>query len=81
MNPIKKNDSISVLPKEGPLITGGRLRYSLGDRVDVNCTSAESKPAAEIRWFINGQPVSSTVVVFGRYPRRCNPSESCNWRE
>ena len=52
-----------VLPKKGPLITGGKLRYSLGDNVDVNCTSANSKPAAEINWFINGEPVSTKYLL------------------
>ncbi len=48
----------TVVPPKGPQITGGKMRYSLGDLVDVNCTSANSKPAADILWFINGQPVS-----------------------
>jgi hypothetical protein len=53
--------SLPVTPKKGPMITGGKLRYSLGDNVDVNCTSANSKPAAEINWFINGEPVSTKL--------------------
>ena len=55
--------SLLVTPKKGPMITGGKLRYSLGDNVDVNCTSANSKPAAEINWFINGKPVSVHQIV------------------
>ena len=51
----------SALPRGGPTIKGGRLRYSLGDSVDVNCTSADSKPAADLHWFINGQPVSKNL--------------------
>ena len=54
--------SLLVTPKKGPMITGGKLRYSLGDNVDVNCTSANSKPAAEINWFINGEPVSTKLM-------------------
>jgi len=54
---------VVVLPKKGPLITGGKLRYSLGDNVDVNCTSANSKPAAEIKWLINGEPASREYLV------------------
>ena len=50
--------SISVLPKEGPKITGGKDRYSVGDTVNVNCTSKASKPAADIQWIINGKAVS-----------------------
>lgn len=61
---------VVVLPEKGPLITGGKLRYSLGDRVNVNCTSENSKPAADIRWFINGQPASREFLV--TYPIRNN---------
>ena len=47
----------TVLPKDGPKITGGKDRYSIGDTVNVNCTSKGSKPAADIQWIINGKPV------------------------
>ena len=49
---------ILVLPKDGPKITGGKDRYSVGDTVNVNCTSKASKPAADIQWIINGKAVS-----------------------
>ena len=49
--------SFSVLPKDGPKITGGKDRYSVGDTVNVNCTSKASKPAADIQWIINGKAV------------------------
>ncbi|XP_035221865.1 uncharacterized protein LOC118194771 isoform X2 [Stegodyphus dumicola] len=42
-----------VLPTEGPKITGGQNRYNVGDVVAINCTSAKSKPAATLRWYIN----------------------------
>jgi CD80-like C2-set immunoglobulin domain len=44
-----------VLPETDPKITGGRARYQIGDRVNVNCTSGRSKPAVKLTWFINGQ--------------------------
>lgn len=47
---------VSVLPKDGPRITGGRPRYQAGDTVSVNCTSGRSKPATRLNWFINGEP-------------------------
>lgn len=47
--------SLSVLPDEGPRITGGRPRYQIGDTVNVNCTSGRSKPATHLNWFINGE--------------------------
>ena len=52
----------AVLPKDGPKITGGKDRYSVGDTVNVNCTSKASKPAADIQWIINGKEVK--VVIY-----------------
>ena len=43
------------LPDEGPVITGGYPRYHIGDKVRVNCTSRRSKPAAKLKWYINGE--------------------------
>ena len=43
------------LPDDGPVITGGFPRYHIGDKVNVNCTSYRSKPAAKLRWYINGE--------------------------
>jgi len=57
---------VVALPRGGPTIKGGRLRYSLGDSVDVNCTSADSKPAADLHWFINGQPADEEYLL--QYP-------------
>ncbi|XP_022257342.1 cell adhesion molecule 2-like [Limulus polyphemus] len=48
-----KDMKVFVLPTEGPRITGGRAKYNIGDTVTVNCTSAKSKPAATLRWYIN----------------------------
>ena len=48
---------LAVLPERGPRISGGRERYDVGDLVDVNCTSSNSKPAAQLQWLVNDQPV------------------------
>lgn len=48
-----------VLPSEGPTLTGGNQEYRIGDTVVVNCTSAKSKPAATLRWYINDELVST----------------------
>uniref|UniRef100_A0A1B6D8N3 Ig-like domain-containing protein n=1 Tax=Clastoptera arizonana TaxID=38151 RepID=A0A1B6D8N3_9HEMI len=57
-------DMVTVaLPVEGPRITGGRPRYQIGDTVRVNCTSGESKPAANLNWFINGEQVNSSYLI------------------
>ncbi|XP_044742188.1 uncharacterized protein LOC123303108 [Chrysoperla carnea] len=58
-----QSDMIVVaLPEEGPRITGGRPRYQIGDTVRINCTSGRSKPAAQLSWFINGEPAPSDFV-------------------
>lgn len=55
---------VVALPEDGPIITGrpGRHRYQVGDVVRFNCTSAKSKPAAILSWFINGEPVDTQYL-------------------
>merc|ERR1712110_116797 len=57
---------VVVLPERGPRISGGKDRYDVGDVVDVNCTSSNSKPAAELQWLVNDQPAEQHYLV--RYP-------------
>ena len=52
----------SDLPDEGPIITGGFPRYHIGDKVQINCTSHKSKPAAKLRWYINGEQADKQNV-------------------
>ncbi|XP_078041270.1 uncharacterized protein LOC144472230 [Augochlora pura] len=54
--------TVVVLPDEGPRITGGRSRYQVGEVVRMNCTSAPSKPAALLTWFINGDPADTQYL-------------------
>lgn len=49
----ERDMNVMVLPTEGPRISGGQPKYNVGDTVAINCTSAKSKPAATLRWFIN----------------------------
>ncbi|GFQ73686.1 ig-like domain-containing protein [Trichonephila clavata] len=51
----EKEMKVFVLPSEGPTLTGGNQEYRIGDTVVVNCTSAKSKPAATLRWYINDE--------------------------
>ena len=51
-----------MLPETDPRITGGRARYQINDRVNVNCTSGRSKPAVKLTWFINGQHAGPEYV-------------------
>ncbi|XP_022242752.1 cell adhesion molecule 2-like [Limulus polyphemus] len=46
---------IYELPKEDPVMKGIRDSYSPGDVVDVTCVAAPSKPAAILKWYINGK--------------------------
>lgn len=50
---IEKNVLSTVLPTEGPRITGSKAKYQVGDDVKINCTSALSKPAANLKWFVS----------------------------
>ncbi|XP_049867915.1 uncharacterized protein LOC126368075 [Pectinophora gossypiella] len=54
---------IVALPDRGPTISGSRLRYQIGDRVQVNCTSGRSRPATRLAWYINGEPAPAGAVL------------------
>uniref|UniRef100_A0A1A9WU00 CD80-like immunoglobulin C2-set domain-containing protein n=1 Tax=Glossina brevipalpis TaxID=37001 RepID=A0A1A9WU00_9MUSC len=45
---------VVVVPGKEPVITGIKSRYHVGDIIRGNCTSAHSRPAANITWTING---------------------------
>ncbi|XP_076339233.1 uncharacterized protein LOC143240532 [Tachypleus tridentatus] len=53
----KKEMKVFALPSEAPKISGKKGKYSIGDTVSVNCTSAKSRPAANLRWYINDEQV------------------------
>ena len=48
---------VLVLPAGPPLILGGDTEYAPGDHLHLNCTSFESKPAADLTWFVNDKKV------------------------
>ena len=52
---------VIVLPDLPPEIIGKNssqfAALAPGDKIEVNCTSRESKPAADLNWFINGKKV------------------------
>ena len=64
------------LPDDGPVITGGFPRYHIGDKVNVNCTSYRSKPAAKLRWYINGEQADFALTK--NYPVTHLKIISCN---
>ncbi|XP_015789407.1 cell adhesion molecule 3-like isoform X3 [Tetranychus urticae] len=53
---MEKDMEVYVLPQEGPQISGSKSRYNVNDIVLINCTSAKSKPAASLKWYINESP-------------------------
>ncbi|KAF4531123.1 hypothetical protein B566_EDAN011148 [Ephemera danica] len=46
-----------------PTIAGGEQTYEVGDLINLNCTSSQSYPAAELKWYINGNQVSGDAVI------------------
>ena len=54
---------VLVLPRVAPLILGGDTEYAPGDFLHLNCTSYESKPAADLTWYINGVKVAPDTVT------------------
>ena len=57
---------VIVLPAHPPEILGkntSSLSYlAPHDHLTINCTSRESKPAADLRWYINGKIVPSNYT-------------------
>ncbi|GIZ01496.1 uncharacterized protein CEXT_18361 [Caerostris extrusa] len=46
---------VVVPPSDGPVLMEGKSDYELGDNVSILCNSGKSKPAPELKWYINGQ--------------------------
>ncbi|XP_011347606.1 uncharacterized protein LOC105285218 isoform X2 [Ooceraea biroi] len=58
---------IIELSQEKPVIVGEEKVYASGDVLALNCTSGKSHPAAQLKWFVNGQQFRVTPV--SRRPR------------
>jgi len=54
---------VLVLPATPPVIMGGELEYSIGDFLHLNCSSFESKPAADLSWFINDKKADKSYII------------------
>nr|XP_040574662.1 cell adhesion molecule 2-like [Lepeophtheirus salmonis] len=57
------NLTVIVPPKFPPKIKGINSSYRSGDLVEINCTSSDSKPAAKLTWFMNGEPIQSNYAL------------------
>ncbi|CAL8096337.1 unnamed protein product [Orchesella dallaii] len=49
--------NVIAIPEHKPVIHPERRSVSIGDTLNVNCTSLRSKPIANITWLLNGLPV------------------------
>eukprot|EP00090_Calanus_glacialis_P017519 TRINITY_DN27267_c0_g1_i1.p1 TRINITY_DN27267_c0_g1~~TRINITY_DN27267_c0_g1_i1.p1 ORF type:complete len:311 (-),score=17.10 TRINITY_DN27267_c0_g1_i1:434-1366(-) len=58
----RKHLHVFVSPSSRPHVTGLQTRYKPGDVLNITCLSADSFPAANISWFINGNKASSNTV-------------------
>merc|ERR1719334_1777281 len=58
---------VVVTPQNGPSISGhGNKRYSVGETLDLNCSSEATLPPANLTWYINQRPVSPEQL--NKYP-------------
>lgn len=60
---------VSVLPANGPQITGEKKQYQIGDELNLNCSSGTSYPASVLNWYINETPVGSLIVYLKIFTR------------
>ncbi|XP_063850798.1 uncharacterized protein LOC135094551 [Scylla paramamosain] len=61
-------------PSRGPVITGRKESYRIGDLLLLNCTAGHSFPATSLAWAINGEKASHETVV--QYPGHTD-SQGC----
>ncbi|KAG8283804.1 hypothetical protein J6590_007812 [Homalodisca vitripennis] len=54
---------VVTAPKNRPLLQGLRARYRVGETLRANCTSADSSPAANLSWLLNGHQVDRRYVT------------------
>jgi len=59
---------VIIVPDAGPIIQGHKSRYSPGDILNVNCTTENTKPPANLTWYLNNKLVDEAYI--SRYPLR-----------
>ncbi|XP_054273112.1 uncharacterized protein LOC128993320 [Macrosteles quadrilineatus] len=52
-----EDEEVTVIKKqiEDPTITYWKTEYTVGERLEVNCTSGQSRPTPEVTWLLNGK--------------------------
>ncbi|KAF8774408.1 uncharacterized protein LOC129983636 [Argiope bruennichi] len=53
---------VVVPPSDGPKLMEEKSDYELGDNVSIWCNSGRSKPAPELKWYINDQLAQSELA-------------------
>ncbi|XP_050533322.1 uncharacterized protein LOC126901121 [Daktulosphaira vitifoliae] len=66
-----KESFITIIeePKSPPIVFAGKLKYSKGEPIAINCTSYSGFPATNLTWYINDVKVTSMtkhVVIKSR---------------
>ena len=60
------------LPDTKPHIQGGEVRgHRVGQWLDLNCSSPNSNPPAELKWYINNEPVRFKIGENGIFSQDC----------
>ncbi|CAL1279282.1 unnamed protein product [Larinioides sclopetarius] len=54
-----KQLEVVVPPSDGPVLTEEKSDYEVGDNVSILCNSGKSKPAPDLKWYINDQLAKS----------------------
>ncbi|KAL1502678.1 hypothetical protein ABEB36_007791 [Hypothenemus hampei] len=54
--------TVAALPKEAPVIENLKTTYSLGDALHATCTSGLGDPKPVLKFYMNKQPVASTIA-------------------
>lgn len=49
------------VPQSKPIITEIKTHYRIGDLVRGNCSSPYSRPATNLTWLLNDQPVKKNL--------------------
>lgn len=64
-------NTLTVIAKDGPMITGGKAQYKVGDLLNVNCSSSKSRPAPQLHWYLNEEMISDGSLIY--YPPIIHP--------
>lgn len=55
--------NLFAVPQTGPpVIALNRRKYTVGEKLEANCTTSKAHPAPHITWLINGKKVIQNLV-------------------